>query len=373
MAVQPRNPEVTTLAAVNDERRRVPPTSSYNPGRVLRTLFSNGPMTRAELARALALTRAAMTELAGGLIETGLVEEHEAQELPSRGRPGRLMRIRPEAAHFFGAEIGVERLVVTAIDLGGTVVARAERRGSLAGVPLSRVLDDLSHLVDGLRRQHPVLATSRGLGVSVPGFMRRDGIVLAAPLLGWRDVDIITALRRHFDEPVLVENDANATAHGEWHFVPEHRDGDLLAVVLAHGVGCGVVAEGRILRGAHGLAGELGHMMIAGSNSDVWECRVGLSAVRRGDEMPDDWPTLLAQGLATATYAYDPETIVIAGELTDMFKGRQEEVTAEYKRLLVPGFPLPKLTAARFGADGCAIGAASLKHAMFLDQREIRN
>lgn len=325
-------------------------------------------MTRAEVARALALTRAAMTELAGGLIEAGLVEEHEAQELRGRGRPGRRMRIRPEAAHFIGAEIGVERLVVTAIDLGGSIAARAERQESFVGVPVSRVLDDLSHLVDGLRRRHPALAASRGLGVSVPGFMTRDGVVLAAPLLGWRDIDIVAALRRHFDEPVIAENDANATAHGEWHFVPEHRGGDLLAVVLAHGVGCGVVAEGRILRGAHGLAGELGHMLVAGSSSAAWETRVGLSAARRRNGTPDDWPTLLAQGLATATYAYDPETIVIAGELTGVFDDRLDEVQSELRRQLVPGFPLPKLRAARFGADGCAIGAASLLHARFLDQ-----
>ena len=203
--------------------------------------------------------------------------------------------------------------------------------------------------------------------------MTRHGVVLSAPLLGWRDVDMIAALREHFDCPVAAENDANATAHGEWHFVPEHRGGDLLAVVLANGVGCGLVADGRVLRGAHGLAGELGHMVVAaGDGETVWEARAGLSAARKGEpDMPEDWPVWLAHGLAAATYAYDPETIVIAGELTGPFGRRQAEIAAQLRRLLVPGFPVPTLTAARFGADGCSIGAASLLHARFLDRAEV--
>ena len=87
--------------------------------------------------------------------------------------------------------------------------------------------------------------------------------------------------------------------------------------------------------------------------------------------MPPDWPTWLAHGLAAATYAYDPETIVIAGELTGQFQRRQEEVAIELRRLLVSGFPMPTLTAARFGGDGCAIGAASLLHARFIDRAEV--
>ena len=86
--------------------------SSYgNPGRILRFLFLHGPATRAAVARGLSLTRTAMTELVGSLIEGGLVEEEEGTTSGGRGRPGRLIRLRSGAAHFLGVEIGVERLV----------------------------------------------------------------------------------------------------------------------------------------------------------------------------------------------------------------------------------------------------------------------
>jgi predicted NBD/HSP70 family sugar kinase len=109
-------------------------------------------------------------------------------------------------------------------------------------------------------------------------------------------------------------------------------------------------------------------MAAAPDDQTNWEARAGLlAALSRGAlAMPEDWPLWLARGLGTAIYAYDPETIVIAGELTDLFLAHRHDVAAHLRRLLVPGFPMPALVAARFGADGCAIGAASLPHARFL-------
>jgi predicted NBD/HSP70 family sugar kinase len=342
-----------------------------NPGRVLGFLFANGPSTRATVARGLGLTRTAMTDLGGSLVAAGLLEEDKTEAPSGRGRPGKLIRLRADAAHFVGVEIGVERLVVTILDVAGTLRGRVEQTGSLVGLPPETVFTRLAALVETARRDHAAPGLAGGLGVSVPGFITRGGVMLSAPRLGWRDVDVAGALRRLCDGPVVVENDANATAHGEWHFVPEHRGGDLLAVVLANGIGCGLVADGRILRGAHGLAGELGHMpIVAGADGETdWESRAGLRASRMMG--PDEWPPWLARGLAAATYAYDPETIVIAGELTDLFRARRAEVAAHLRRLLVAGFPMPALAAARFGADGCAIGAASLMHARFIEQAEI--
>lgn len=344
-------------------------TKGGSPGRVLSYLFANGPTTRAALARGLGLTRPSIGALVGSLVDAGLLVEDSERVTLGRGRPGQVVRLRPDAGHFVGIEIGVERLVVAILDLSGAVRARVEQRGSLVGLDPDAVFRRLTGLVDMARGGGGAGAGAGGIGVSVPGFMTRDGVVLSAPLLGWRNVDVASGLRRHFDGPIMVENDANATAHGEWHFVPDHRGGDLLAVLLANGIGCGLVADGRILRGTHGLAGELGHMPMAVAPDDDtnWEARAGLLAGRSG-VMPDDWPLWLARGLATAIYAYDPETIVVGGELTSLFLAHRPTVEAHLRRLLVPGFPVPTLAAAKFGADGCAIGAASLLHARFLEQ-----
>jgi predicted NBD/HSP70 family sugar kinase len=340
-----------------------------NRGRVLNHVFACGPVTRAALARDLELTRAAMTDLAGRLIDAGLLREHAGEYRGGFGRPGQLLRLRPDAAHFVGAEVGVERLVATVVDLGGAILARSETRGG--GASPAEVFRRLIKLIESLRRRDSAAGVYGGLGVSIPGFMTRGGVVLSAPLLGWRNVDVVAALREHFEGPIIAENDANATAHGEWHFAPEPRGGDLLAVVLASGVGCGFISEGRILRGAHGFAGELGHipMVVGETRDESWEARAGLDALGTGRD-PGDWPLWVARGLAAAIYAYDPETIVIAGVLADAFAEQQAAIEAHLGRMLVSGFPLPALKVARFGGDGCAIGAASLVHARFLEQAE---
>lgn len=339
-----------------------------NRGRVLNRVFACGPTTRAALARDLELTRAAMTDLAGRLIDAGLLREQAGETSSGFGRPGQMLRLRPGAAYFVGAEVGVERLVATVVDFSGAMVGRSEVRGDIVGAAPAEVFRRLVHLIEGLRRRDSAAGVYGGLGVSIPGFMTRDGVVLSAPLLGWRNVDVAAALRKHFEGPIIAENDANATAHGEWHFAPEPRGRDLLAVVLASGVGCGFVSDGRILRGAHGLAGELGHipMVVNETRDEPWEARAGLDAMRAGR----DWPLWVARGLAAAIYAYDPETIVIAGVLADAFAEQQAAIEAHLKRMLVDGFPMPALKVARFGGDGCAIGAASLVHARFLEQAE---
>ena len=132
-----------------------------------------------------------------------------------------------------------------------------------------------------------------------------------------------------------------------------------------------MIADGRLLRGAHGVAGELGHMpiVVGETQEEPWEARAGLDALRDGRD-EGAWPLWIARGLATVIYAYDPETVVIAGELSDAFAERQDAVVAHLRRLLVSGFPLPALRVARFGGDGCAIGAASLMHARFLRRPE---
>ena len=185
---------------------------------MLQSLHAGGPTTRAALSRELGLTRAAMTDLAGRLIDAGWLLQDADASRAGLGRPGQLLRLRSESAYFIGAEIGVERLVVAVVDLAGSVLARGEERGDLKGVAPTEVFDRLARLIGATRRRSRAPGVGGGLGVSVPGFMRRGGVVISAPLLGWREIDVVAALRERFDGPVIAENDANATAHGEWHF-----------------------------------------------------------------------------------------------------------------------------------------------------------
>ncbi len=377
----------------------VAPERRPNFGRVLRHLFEHGPSSRADLARGLNLTKATMTDLSSELIRRGLVRETGTGGRPAIGRPGTRLELQGRAICFLGAEIGVDRLAVTALDLEGRVLGSEERCGPLAGLPVDAVLASLVDLVTMFRAAHLDAAVPLGgLGVSIPGFLARDGTVLSAPLLGWRDVPVQALLQRRFGWPVCVENDANLFAHAEWYLSPERRRREMLVILVSAGVGGGLISGGKLMRGAHGLAGEIGHLGVGGDATEAsgrglrsWEEVVGKAAILdvcerafgagtdmagfaarleacdgRAAAIAAVWAHWLARGLVSLVYAYDPGEIVVGGELAGLFAACRASVQAEIARLLVPGFPLPALEASRFGADGCAIGGATMMHAAFL-------
>ena len=104
----------------------------------------------------------------------------------------------------------------------------------------------------------------RGVGISVPGYIRhRDNLITFAPnFKDFRNVSFYEALRRDFSVPILIENDGNCHALGEWWKGKGEGLRHVLALILGTGVGGGIILDGRIVRGASGAAGELGHMVV---------------------------------------------------------------------------------------------------------------
>lgn len=170
------------------------------------------------------------------------------------------------------------------VDLGGTKTLGVLADVAPAGVPA--VIDrelvpsaaDTGAAVEGIlgvigslleRSEEPV----RAVGIGLAGFVDRNGIVHVAPNTpGVIGIDIAGAVHERFGLPVIIDNDANCAA------VAAHRDAgphcdDLVAVTLGTGIGGGVVLGGRLLRGANGFAGELGHMIVV---ADGRECPCGL-------------------------------------------------------------------------------------------------
>jgi glucokinase len=167
-------------------------------------------------------------------------------------------------------------LTLLGIDIGGTKVAFAvgDEHGGLqhSARRLTRASGDPEHDVAG------IIADARGLldeaaiplerisriGISVPGPIDpRDGCVLDPPNLpGWRAVPIARLVREALGRPVRVENDANAAALAEWRFGAARGARDVVLLTMSTGVGGGIIAGGRLVRGANGHAGEWGHVPV---------------------------------------------------------------------------------------------------------------
>jgi predicted NBD/HSP70 family sugar kinase len=365
-----------------------------NAAAALRHLHSAGRMSRADLARRLGLNRSSSGQIVAELAQSGLVremEEVERSETRSAGRPGILLELVPDAAFFFGVEIGVEHISAVIIDLAGA--SRLHRRLPF-DAPATPVAATVTHAValafDGL---DPAMRDRcRGVGVSAPMHIRPDGRVSLAPLIGWRDLaltDIVTSALP-IAVPIMIENDANAFAIGDSY--KHGSTGVTLFLLMETGVGGGILIDGKLFRGGHGLSGEIGHMLVPGSNGISLEQLIGrdalvsryraasgqlgadlyefLAAVRDREPaavtIAEDWSRHLGFTLYQACRMIDPQRIVLGGSVAALYPMVSARVAAHMATWATVQFPAPLIVVDEDAEYGSAFGVACLLHQRFL-------
>jgi len=156
-----------------------------------------------------------------------------------------------------GIDVGGTKIAGGVIDEDGTVVE--ELRVESPATDVEAIEDAITSLVTELRSRHEIAA----VGVGAAGYVdKARAVVMFAPNIAWRDVNLKGELEERLDLPVVVENDANAAAWGEFVYGAGHDIDDLLMVAVGTGVGGGVVLDGELYRGAFGVGAEIGHMRV---------------------------------------------------------------------------------------------------------------
>lgn len=348
----------------------------------LRLLQGGQRLSRADMARALGVTRATIGHAVSELTAAGLVLETPTPKPERIGRPGVALHVNPQGAYCIGVEIDTRAVSAVLLDLNMQVIARkVDPVADLFHDPQAMVARILG-VAQGLAAQ---IDPSRlfGLGVAVPGLVGRQGQVVNAPLLGWRDFALQAALRAAAPAAWQIDvcNDAFAFASAEHAADPEPAS--LLMVLLAEGVGSAYLDEGRMIRGAHGFAGELGHMIVSvrgrvGALEQMAGAAGFPAAMRAGQSVAqgvaalcasadtaqtqaalDLWAEALAIGLANAAHLFDPARIVLGGPLSALYPLVADRVAQHLSALMLQGQAAPSLHLARYGSDGAAIGAAA--------------
>jgi predicted NBD/HSP70 family sugar kinase len=241
-------------------------------GVLLELIRDGGNLTRADLGRLTGLGRAAVSQRVDLLIERGLVRE--AADLPSTGgRPPASLVFNSESGVVLAADLGATHARLGVTDLEGRVLADLAEDLEIARGPayvLDAVADQLAELLRQAGREHGDL---RGIGMGVPGPVEfATGRPISPPIMpGWDGYSIPEHLAARFDVPILVDNDVNIMAVGE-HWTNWRAERHFLFVKVGTGIGCGIVAEGKIYRGAQGAAGDIGHIRVAGHEDVICEC-----------------------------------------------------------------------------------------------------
>ncbi|WP_100444007.1 ROK family transcriptional regulator [Glycomyces xiaoerkulensis] len=376
------------------------PEGLAGAGTLLRLLRDGAPRTRSELSTLTGLARSTVAGRVDALLSAGLVAP-SGETASTGGRPPATFAFNPHARIALGADLGATHARLAVTDMAGTVLAQTNADLDIALGPeavLDWVVDRGHKLLDEADR---TAADLLGVGIGLPGPVEHStGRAVNPPIMpGWDGFDVPEYVRRRFPVPVLVDNDVNIMAVGE-HFTAWSDSEHLLFIKAATGIGCGVIAGGRVYRGAQGAAGDMGHIKVSGA--DEAHCRCGntgcLEAVASGAAIAANLteqgipargsldvvelarsgsvPALqgirqagrdIGEVLAGAVNFFNPSIIVVGGSLAlagdHLLAGVREVI---YQRSLPLATRHLRIAAARTGESGGAIGAGVMvvEHAL---------
>lgn len=222
---------------------------------VLLAVINGGLVSRRDITAYTHLTDSTVSHVIRKLLDQNLLEEMDVPQ-ERRGRPEKLLLLRPQAARLMSLVLDVDHFAIGLVDLAGHLT-HEEHHPLTPGSGVEEVVAVVSqHLTDLLNVQSdPVW----GLGVSVPGIVNPDGQLVSSPNLGWSDIPLRQIFEDVTDIPVMVANEADAAALGEYYFGNGKGSNLLIYLSLGVGIGCGIVMEGRLFTGVSGAAGEIGH------------------------------------------------------------------------------------------------------------------
>ncbi len=373
-----------------DELRR----SNYSA--LLTHVHQRGATTRARLTAVLGLNRSTIGDLTGQLAAWGLVEESAPEVragVRASGRPSLLVTPCRQVC-VLAVTLDVDRIECALVGLGGVILERRVRVHQPGGHDMAEVVETVALMCEEILAASPDLRC-QGLGVSIPGSVRsRDGMVRFAPNLGWVDAPFTEAMQARLRLPVRTGNDANLGVYAEHVRGVAVGSGEAAYVMGTVGIGGGFLAQGQMLGGAQGYAGEVGHLLVDSGGEacrcgsvGCWETKIGsnqvlvaagrlpgggmvaidevIAAAQAGEPRADRAIAEAAHwtgyGLRTVVRLFNPDLVVLGGVLGRFYEACPRELEAALHE--GPGIDLAdsiELRVAGLGLDAPLLGAAEL-------------
>ena len=309
-----------------------------------------------------------------------------------------------------GMDVGGTGIQIGAVNEKLEIIAR----GSIptrTDLPFAEQVQQMAECtLEVLRSASPAISPEEvvSVGVGIPGIADRNGHVIKCINMGWHHVSFRDEFVKHMDKPVLIDNDANVAALAESVAGISAGTSSSVFMTLGTGIGSGIILNGRIWSGAHGIGGELGHTIMdlegvpctCGNrgclerycsataiirmareviswhpDSAIWaacegnpekiNAKIVLDAAKEGDPLGMKlfrrYVSLLSQAVANVVNFLDPEIIVLGGGVSKAGRFLLDAVREEFPRyVLFNDQPLPRLDLAVLGPDAGIIGAAML-------------
>lgn len=323
---------------------------------IFRLIQKYGPISRKELAENTGYSAATITNHVKRLMDEGFVIETNKGSSTGGRRPVYLT-VNPDQGYILAVDIEVNQIRILLFDLNLKIKEKLEL--AIGGRTAEEVLLVLVDQIKSFCQQNNIKADKIiGVGVVLPGLVdNKNGYLHFAPNLKWRDIDIKGFFEKKLGYKIVVENEAKAAVLGEKELVfPDVEN--MVYVSINEGIGCGIIFNGNLYRGASGNAGEFGHIIIDSNgpechcgNYGCWEtlastkyisnryfeisgknmafpdlCRQGIAENPTFLEIVKETARNIAIGLVNIVNSLSPEVLVIGGNILALEKYIMEDI-----------------------------------------------
>lgn len=374
----------------------------HNQNILLHEIIKRSPISRAKLSERTHLNKATVSSQISTLIDSKIIFEI-GQGQSSGGRRPVLLVFNKDAGYAIGVDLGVNYLRTVLTDLSGNIVFEDfVMLEDPSFVTVREHLTDRLHYVIKHAPESPYGIV--GIGIGIHGFVNGEQMILFTPNSKWDHVDLRGFLQKQYECPILLTNEANAGAYGEKLFGALRDCNNGVFVSVGIGVGAGVIIDGKLYGGTHGLSAELGHMTIDPGgkkchcgNRGCWELytseqtflhhlsqakkrtisdiQEALAMVRDSDvdalNSLDQIAHYLGLGVTNIINIFDPERVILKGNLVEsspLVMNTIKNTVAARAFKHVENHCM--ITVSELGQDATAIGGASFAIQSFLENRE---
>lgn len=348
---------------------------------VLSAIHKSGAITRNDIAEVVGVSKMHATNIVKALLEKKLVID-EALVTGQRGQPTRSLRLKHDALYAVGVNFTSRHVDLALVNWMGDILC--EETHEIEDVTFDFILEMTHAFVDQVT-QHKRIAKKRiaGIGVSVPGdFVKDHKTINPTYFPQFADFDFENEFKKSFDCDVFIENDSNCATWAEYLVGAGKKLKNFIFVHIGHGIGGGIIFEGRLCRGANGNAGIFGTPFPdvnapRPSGTDLLKTLrangIEIDSFRELEtlnlsqtEVLDAWLSTAANQLTlpltVLARALDPEAIILGGRLPSSYYQRlsqflnNDSFCANDRALL----PTPVIVPTELAATGGVIGSAAL-------------
>jgi N-acetylglucosamine repressor len=241
----------------------------HNRNLVLKTIFEHDSISRADISRHTRLTRTTVSDIVADLLTEGLVSEIGVGESLG-GKSPILLSLVEDSRYLIGLDLAHNQFRGAIVNLRGKIrelvtLPVNSRNGKQA---LALVYEILDRLITA--SSVPLV----GIGIGTPGLVNiTEGVVVNAVNLDWKDLPLAQLMEQRYHLPVSILNDSQAAAMGEYTFGQKGTsESNLILINVRHGIGAGIIIQGRLFHGDGGGAGEIGHVVVVPEGGLLCRC-----------------------------------------------------------------------------------------------------